>query len=600
MTHGLCRPALAVELAFDFQEFDHDLVRHPRGAGKLGRTFFHELLHCWQVLSQPYLTNVAAAEFLQLVNFRDRGELPDLVEGQDPEGRLLAKHPDIGFSAQQLSEALCRFWDVLVVGADVIYEACTGSPLPVDYLDELPRDPVSGAPATSAEMFKLAMLAEDAYADPYRLALDRWGDKAFLVFPLVAHFSLQTGYPIDVFAAAIQREIVLPPSEPAMGEPPWFHIWKEARAAVLFTAGALGVPVYDSSSEVISRTILSTHKIFVHYLELIRMAQSDWSAEYLEYAFSALGAERGALATVFHPSVTLLNGGRWLNAAAAEINFVKTVAPDKLQLHLTKMADIGQSMLETQRKLRLALLLTRKRSGVVGDETSLNAAVDSYPVPPKEGGLGLDSVSGIEIVRSVVGTPKVPAPEGATAPPVSRQLGRWRLQTGRRDIGAAAWGWLIDNLSSELRVAELTVIPGSVDSIAEGASEGVRMAAAQLKQRLARRWRGSASPGIVETITLNLDYFIDRQFVRQIGIYILSGQLKESPTGPMRVKITNGFFTPISRASSGATMGAPVPSISLLARLDESSRAALQSYLYENFGDAAPIIGSEPLIGRNQ
>jgi hypothetical protein len=577
MTHGLCRPALAVELALDFHEYPHDLVQYPRGFDVLGRVFFHELLHCWQVLSQAYLTRLAAEEFNQLLYYRDSGELPEKAGAEDLEGRFLAKHPEIGFSAHQLSEALCRFWDVQVIGADIVYAASTGAPLQIDDGRKLLRDPVSDAPAFGQKEFHRAMLVEDAYADPYRLAMERWGDQAMVVFPLVAHFSLQTDYPIDTFAAAIMKQLELGSRRPVSAmEPVWFRTWEAAREVVMLTTRALGIPPCADSGQVIRETALSTHQIFQHYLLLLEIAKSQWGPDYLEYAFSAPGRERGALSTVFHPSVTLMQGGRWLNEAPAERDLIRLTDPEKLASHLNSMASIAESLFETQRRLRLNRLVTRKRSGPIGPTAPPISPTPHLLPPARSEEFG--QFPGVEIRRSVERRPK------------PRPLGRWRLDSDRRDIASAAWEWLLEDLLPELRVAELlTEVPVALP---EDASGRLTTAAAELEQHLTAS--GQRQLPLAE-VMLNLRYMPERTIVRDIGPYVLSCKLKETVNGPLRAAISAGWFQPMRPGPDNPT-AEPRLKISILIRHDERARTALATYLLERFGTSAPGIREEPLV----
>jgi hypothetical protein len=71
------------------------------------------IMHFWQALSQGFIANLALGEWLQLQNYESTTRIDGEIELI---GAFTAVHPELGFSAWALTEALCRYWDIHVTG----------------------------------------------------------------------------------------------------------------------------------------------------------------------------------------------------------------------------------------------------------------------------------------------------------------------------------------------------------------------------------------------------------------------------------------------------------------------------------------------------
>jgi hypothetical protein len=79
------------------------------------RVYTHEVLHFWQTLSMGFITNLALNEWLALSEYEQTGNpsrQSDLLQA------FTTRDPDLGFSASDLSEALCRFWDIHILNPE--------------------------------------------------------------------------------------------------------------------------------------------------------------------------------------------------------------------------------------------------------------------------------------------------------------------------------------------------------------------------------------------------------------------------------------------------------------------------------------------------
>jgi hypothetical protein len=69
------------------------------------------------MLSMGFLTNLAMESWNSLLRFESTGEVGAY---NDLQSRLEENHPELGFSALDLMEALARFWDIHVLGPDKV------------------------------------------------------------------------------------------------------------------------------------------------------------------------------------------------------------------------------------------------------------------------------------------------------------------------------------------------------------------------------------------------------------------------------------------------------------------------------------------------
>jgi hypothetical protein len=206
MPHGFHRPSLSISIDADYSAFQS-------GDQHIKRVYWHEKFHFYQVWSQAYFARLALLEAQRLIDFETSESTACRPKLKKALTHLFAIDPVYGFSPWNLSEALTRFWDIMVSGFDaVISGQCKTKPLP-QYLRTIRRRRPKDYPETGlidAE-FDYLMLNEDWYAKPYRHMLSgmRFGGSSSrlcaILFPLVAHFSFQSFSPVRVFVSAIDR-----------------------------------------------------------------------------------------------------------------------------------------------------------------------------------------------------------------------------------------------------------------------------------------------------------------------------------------------------------------------------------------------------------
>jgi len=287
MSSGFDRQSLVVDLDCDSFDFDSRILFGPSVFGRPElRRFTHECVHLWQQLGSGYLANLARDRWSDLNTFEKTGEMPPVRKS-----RFGDVDPQTGFSVQQLSEALCRFWDVHIFGpADLLGEPYAGELL-IKKRD-LPRESAwvtDGLPpevvdrlrhlrAYSGEQYDRWMLGEDDYAEPYRRVLQAGGSYwAASVFPIVGYYSLQTRNPCRAFMASLYglRDLRLPKAG-------YIHdTWREifARVALTCAKAALksGGSMLTPGAQVIRA--MPGHRVYRHYSQLLAMAQQYWSLD---------------------------------------------------------------------------------------------------------------------------------------------------------------------------------------------------------------------------------------------------------------------------------------------------------------------------------
>jgi hypothetical protein len=207
MGGGFHRASLSISLDFEFHEF-------RSGDPHVKRVYWHEKLHFFQLWAQGYLAHLALLEWQYLVNFQKTGEtaVPEELASQladffysPPKGHW--SDPEF-FSAWNLSEALTRFWDICTVGFDAIVGKSAQEkdlPLHVRKARELRPKDLSPSVVSNVE-FDYLMQIEDWYARPYQfLFMSMHSRQAALLFPLAAHFALQSKSPVKVYVLAVER-----------------------------------------------------------------------------------------------------------------------------------------------------------------------------------------------------------------------------------------------------------------------------------------------------------------------------------------------------------------------------------------------------------
>src|SRR5262245_51386885 len=217
MLNGFHRASLSISLDFDFEQWSAGVrmingrmepaeTRDPR-AQNVQRVYWHEKFHFYQLFSQGYLTRLALLEWRNLEEFEKTGEAKVPEDLARYRADFFRVDPDLGFSAWNLSEALARFWDILVIGFDVAKKDGRMPKLPPQVRGVRRVRPRQAPSLLLSDIeFDFLMQLEDWYAKPYRLLLRHFTSRqAVLLFPLVGHFALQSATPVAVFRRSIER-----------------------------------------------------------------------------------------------------------------------------------------------------------------------------------------------------------------------------------------------------------------------------------------------------------------------------------------------------------------------------------------------------------
>jgi hypothetical protein len=384
--NGFDRCSLAIELASDFFPFEEEYLQQPRLYDNATiRVFVHEILHFWQVLSSGYLANLALKEWENLQEFEHSGKLTPPASILR---RFMQRNPQLGFSAWNLSEALARFWDLHICGPQKILRQrllMIRSPDLERFGLEEPTDlPGSEAEPYSGELFDALMLLEDAYAEPYRLSLSRWGSKkSVLLFPLVGYFSLQTPEPVEVFYSvmnnsAIDRIDFLQYRDIHAG---WLSIFGHVGSLCKLAANYVGkVGDFTPGWDVVRKSSLIGHPIYRHYFQIISIVKDfqAWQGNKIDFYFACPGDPdcRAKLVSTFVPPLTRFVNGRWVSraswvkkmaniAAVPGKDFSITAQHDSL-LDAETLADNSEDIYARSKKMKQVAKITSLSNRSVG------------------------------------------------------------------------------------------------------------------------------------------------------------------------------------------------------------------------------------------
>lgn len=204
MRGSLNRLSLVTVIDAPFREPQPEYFLHPAGRDpELSRVIMHEATHYWQQLSETFLLMVAAEDWQRLQIFLRTGR----VDGPDElNRRLRASDSTLGFSPLDLAECASRYWDILNLGPHNLVEAALADGAELD--DETQRMYDAAVELGGFRMdddgfttvtVEVAMrVVGGAYARPYLRLQERTG-LALPLFPLVAHWALQTPAPVTLF-----------------------------------------------------------------------------------------------------------------------------------------------------------------------------------------------------------------------------------------------------------------------------------------------------------------------------------------------------------------------------------------------------------------
>lgn len=314
MTNRFYPPSLAIELDTDYFEFNPKFIYAPALFNKpILRFYIHEVLHFWQTLSLGFITNLALQEWLQLLDHENK-----ITFFKDQARKRLLNsfkevHPKLGFSAYNLSEALCRFWDIHIMGPSnmlrIQHDKLGYNLSEVDLAFEQEK--------MTSEVFDMLMQIEDTYAGPYRLSLSKWGSKdSVILFPLIAYFCLQSPSPVEVFANCVDfltDAIMLEKTE----EDNIHNLWRTYFEIIRGVCNSSSIKTCNgvnltSGRDVINRSALKYHPIYNNYLILLDLCISRWGPK-IDLSFALPGDPdcRLRLGSTFRPPITIFYNGRW-------------------------------------------------------------------------------------------------------------------------------------------------------------------------------------------------------------------------------------------------------------------------------------------------
>jgi hypothetical protein len=308
----LSRVSLAIDLDYDYVPFSEFYITAPRMVGtRLAREYIHEVLHFWQVFSSGFIANLALEEWGVLQDF-EAGHALTWAAMADS---YIAVDNRVGFSVHDLTESVTRFWDahicnpvyllreerertaqrnqLMPVRTDSRLEALEMLLQRDDLLEREDTTVPDFGPAEQEKLlthfgseidldaiarrhikrytslaFDVFMALGDSYSVPYLLQ-EKVGTKAtVLLFPIVAHFSLQTRNPTYTYHTAIDgimnAGIKLPEGTLDIHEG-----WRNVFGLLVDWCAALSKGSFLTPGwDVIRRSSLREHPVFGHYLQV--------------------------------------------------------------------------------------------------------------------------------------------------------------------------------------------------------------------------------------------------------------------------------------------------------------------------------------------
>lgn len=366
MTNRFYLPSLAIELDANYFEFDENFIYVPsKFNNPILRFYIHEVLHFWQTLSQGFITNLALQEWLQLLDYETKKTYICNQERKQILNSFRKIHPKLGFSAFNLSEALCRFWDIHIMGPKIMLEIHKDN-IGIYYDYFLKKGVMTG------DFFDFLMLEiEDTYAEPYNFCLKQWGTRATVVlFPIIGYFSLQTPSPVEVFADAINSllKTAFLKFLNRYEDVTIHYLWRRYYTWIKDECYDASLRICNkrpkSSFEVIRESELADHPVFKYYLYLLKLVKSSigWDSWEIDYNFSLPGEPycRSKLGKLFRPPVTIFYNGRWTGKSL--LNFAPNLQNQGIpfpELEIEKIQDpeiLANSAEEiTKRYLKMCL-----------------------------------------------------------------------------------------------------------------------------------------------------------------------------------------------------------------------------------------------------
>ncbi len=334
------RPSMTIFLDADFFEFNFDFVFGPgafSNSHPILREYIHEMLHFWQTLSQYYITNLACLELEYMIKYEKEGTI-------SPDWKLIKKYkefnqknPEFGFSAFNLSEALCRFWDIHIFGPlelIVLEHDKIGiskeAAIILAESEEMSIMTPNGYRAYKDKAFDFLMQISDVYSEPYRFLLERWGSiRSAAIFPMIAYYALKSPSPAEVFVKAAKSLMESSTIAEAIYDAQadrkhsihylWDSLWGFIKSyctkiILELTDDDLFQPGLILISQNVKKSGLSffqDNPIYKHYLWLLERMKKSFDLDYL-FAFPGNPDSRQKLGFYLIPPLTILRNGRWI------------------------------------------------------------------------------------------------------------------------------------------------------------------------------------------------------------------------------------------------------------------------------------------------
>lgn len=319
--------ALAVKMDAPFFLFDIDYLRGPYYyENPWLRHFVHEVIHLWQLLGQGFLANKAFEQWMNLLDFEQRGRLPEkphllLTERLtrqkeifDPKV-LRSPNNQNRFSPNDLREALARYWDIHILSPMRLKEWEDPGSYRKKFSTERVLDPSVDVPYTRSSNFdEYYESSKDSYTPPYILTKQTFNTaRAVVLFPLVGHCALQTPDPVGVFRGAILKlasEIQLPNNFSIHEQ--WRNHYPKVRQICSDESMRLTGISLTTGLDVIERhSKTSTHPLMLHYQVLLTAAMELGLISDLDFAIPGDPEAREKLLGLALPSATIFDTGIW-------------------------------------------------------------------------------------------------------------------------------------------------------------------------------------------------------------------------------------------------------------------------------------------------
>lgn len=241
----------------------------------LSRVIFHETIHYWQYIGHTYLINLIEEDWARLMYFDKTGEIKP---PGDLRKRFSLYKKEIGFSTNDLLEALARFWDVQALGPPLLIELELNHPnrnvskilTRVEYnkLKENGNiwhhfDENGQGVGYTCLSFDLAMrMSAGRYAIPYLQLRDKTDDlTAAALFPLCAHFALHSNSPPEFYNELLKRLIPQVDLKPGrVIEEAWRYLYIDVwREAALLHIELYGYEFYTGQATIHKSRLFNEH-----------------------------------------------------------------------------------------------------------------------------------------------------------------------------------------------------------------------------------------------------------------------------------------------------------------------------------------------------